>query len=110
MEHAKHTPGPWWIWKQRAGCDRDELLDDTEHDIYCGEPTECTPGFMTGPVQQITTISDFCEVHEDDETRLANALLVAAAPDLLKVANLAVEVADGSLVKLARAAIAKATA
>jgi hypothetical protein len=94
--NAKHTPGPWFIWKalamQREGCEQDEIEDelhhDSEYDIYAGNPDECTRGSLRGHTASICTIEaeNFGFYDDEDVSRaipLANARLIAAAPDLL---------------------------
>jgi hypothetical protein len=120
---AQHTPGPWFIWQelalQREGCCQeeihDELLYDSEYGIYAGNPTECTRGLLTGHASHICDIEsdDWDNEAGDKGTYLANARLIAAAPDLLEA--LKAIIADGvhsdvvpHLQDKARAAIAKA--
>jgi hypothetical protein len=135
---AEHTPGPWFIWQelamQREGCEpdeiNDELLQDGEFCIYSGNPIECTRGSLRGHTAHICDVdADNFDFGDDDEaiktTALANARLIAAAPDLLEAAKLALQSAESwihdqldgtsslesALAKLepVRAAIAKAT-
>jgi len=95
MPGTKHTPGPWWIWQERAaraeGLDGDDLDMDlidgavtgADFSIYSGEPLQITRGHMSGPVARICDISDFCEANEDPAVALDNARLIAAGPPLL---------------------------
>lgn len=125
---TSHTPGPWFIWKelamQRVGCDTDEITDalyfDSDHSIYAGNPKECTRGILKGHRAHICDVDVDSFDFDDDEdvcrsTALANARLIASAPDLLLALELLVagienRVGDTHipLVK-AREAIAKAT-
>lgn len=89
------TPGPWFIWQELAmqrdggepGEIADELLYEDEYEIYAGDPIECTRGILRGHAGQICSIDSY-EVNFDDEDEaiksiaLANARLIAAAPDL----------------------------
>jgi len=123
---AQHTPGPWFIWKelalQRAGCCQeeihDELLYDSEYGIYAGTPTKCTRGSLSGHSSHICDIDsdDWDNPDGDKGTCLANARLIAAAPDLLAALRYieGVALADEprdlpGIAQTARAAIAKAT-
>lgn len=87
---SKYTPGPW-AW----------LVDD-----------KCIWIGVRGSANYLHT---FAEVDYDDvdhEEAEANALLIAAAPELLEALCLLVdriESPDGNPIKKARAAIAKAT-
>ena len=94
---SKHTPGPWFIWQelamQREGCDPEEITDelfyDSDHSIYAGTPKECTRGRLKGHTAHICDVdADNYDFDDDDEdvsraTALANARLIAAAPELL---------------------------
>ena len=95
---SKSTPGPWFIWQdlamQREGCDAEEINDDlTEGSdffgIYAGDPTVCTRGSLRGHKAHICDIdADSFEFDDDEEASkkisLANARLIASAPDLLE--------------------------
>lgn len=94
---SKHTPGPWFIWQELAmqieGCCREEIDDeltfDSEHSIYSGEPKECTRGRLKGHNKHICDVDAEDFDFDDDEgtsraEALANARLIAAAPDLLE--------------------------
>lgn len=70
MSAAKHTPGPWTAYK------RPEPVGYAEWEIHYGTDTEC--------VAEV--------VHED-----ANALLIAAAPELLAALEAALTVIDDYL-------------
>jgi hypothetical protein len=58
--NAKHTPGPWRIWKDM-------------------DPKE--PRQITGPSQDFICVIDEANTNDD-----ANARLIAAAPELLEAA------------------------
>lgn len=87
------TPGSWFIWQELAlqldGLKKDEITDELlcedEYRIYSGNPTECGRGILRGYAAHICDISlDTLDENEDSavETALANARLIAAAPDL----------------------------
>ena len=123
---AQHTPGPWFIWQelamQREGCEAEEINDELLHDgefcIYAGNPIECTRGSLRGHTAHICDVdADNFEFGDYDEaiktTALANARLIAAAPDLVKtLEELSLYVAhngDEWVRNKARDALAKAT-
>lgn len=126
---TQHTPGPWFIWKelamQREGLDPDEIDFELQHDpdyeIYAGNPSECTRGRLKGHTAEICTVdADNFDFDDDEEvckeTALANARLIAAAPDLLEaLKDLCDDIEEAGATPLdrpayykARAAIAKA--
>ena len=123
---SKHTPGPWFIWKEKAmqdeGMDKDEidfeLSEANDFDVMAGKPVgEVTRGRIVGCRTVVTLDADDFGDDEDEgrQIALANARLIAAAPDLLESLTLLVAGIENSvsetyipLVK-ARAAIAKAT-
>lgn len=91
---AQHTPGPWFIWKERAM--REEGLDPDEIEFELAEQDcfEVMSGEPVGPVSRgrIRGCKTVVDLDADDfgddpdEGRaiaLANARLIAAAPDLL---------------------------
>lgn len=105
---SKHTAGPWFIWSElamrREGMEPDEiaheLLFEDEFQIYAGYPVECTRGILRGHSAHVCDIDadsfpfdgDSFPFDEDDDydyeetqkaTALANARLIAAAPELL---------------------------
>jgi hypothetical protein len=92
---SKHTPGPWFIWKERAmqqeGLEPDEiafeLLGYDDFDVMSGIPKgEITRGRITGCQTVVTLEAD--EFGDDEDSgrliALANARLISAAPDLLE--------------------------
>lgn len=89
MEH-KHTPGPWRFYAepQPNGC-----------------PIVGTGGLM------VAQLAHSINHPEQRDTAIANARLIAAAPDLLEALRGVLRVADRATVEFdaARAAIAKAT-
>jgi hypothetical protein len=102
MTNRKHTPGPWYVGT--------EFNDQGRH-IYAAQKVRHEDGDEWHPLIATT----------DDDERLvdwqANAVLIAAAPDLLEELQRLVrliEIEDAHLanfgeVEAARAAIAKAT-
>jgi hypothetical protein len=121
---AKHTLGPWFIWKERAMQDEgmepdeinEELLECNYFEVMSGNPIgEVRRGQIRGCKQVVELDSeDFGD--DDEEGRqiaLANARLIAAAPELLEslvdlVALYSLDSTEAEIVH-ARAAIAKAT-
>ncbi len=124
------TPGPWFIWKERAmqqeGLEPDEiafeLLGYDDFDVMSGIPKgEITRGRIIG-CQTVVTL-EAGEFGDDEDSgrliALANARLISAAPDLLEalqaiVKSLADQDDEGMIEHAqqmidARAAIAKAT-
>lgn len=81
----KHTPGPWRVVEDRA---------PSSLEVYAGK----------------TAIAE-CWRRADVETEIANARLIAAAPDLLKALEFVIRGVPDTWegVQKARAAIAKAT-
>lgn len=127
MSVTKHTPGPWFIWQelalQREGCDPEEITDELfyepDHSIYAGNPKECTRASLRGHTAHICDVDADNYGFDDEEgvikaMALANARLIAAAPDLLEALQGLLDVTDfhelyGNKTEAARAAIAKAT-
>lgn len=86
---ATFTPGPWYIWKHKAGYEPIDLIEESEHDIYAGEPAECTPGYISGHKRQVCSIDADQYAWDDSQdeeslraTALADAFLIASAPAL----------------------------
>jgi hypothetical protein len=99
MTNRKHTPGPWYIGK--------DFSDQGRH-IYAAQKVRHEDGDEWHPLIATT----------DDDERLvdwqANAVLIAAAPDLLNAVRFLLSNPDNRISKADRdaayAAIAKATA
>ena len=123
---SKHTPGPWFIWQELAmqrddmGSDEiaDELLYEDTHFIYAGNPVECTRSSLRGHSASICEIDSSIDFDDDAsrETAVANAHLIAAAPELLEalkntlhVLELYCEDFEKEIRNQARSAIFKAT-
>lgn len=94
MKMTKHTPGPW-------------------HVVGHGRPLVCGGKLSRNAIEVRADNGDICELHEhwDEKIELANARLIAAAPEMLEALRLVenadmVVPADRELIK---AAIAKAT-
>ena len=125
---SKHTPGPWFIWKEKAmqdeGMDKDEidfeLSEANDFDVMAGKPVgEVTRGRIVGCRTVVTLDADDFGDDEDEgrQIALANARLIAAAPDLLEalkavrawdVENLALDIPLQIRMQM-QSAIAKAT-
>ena len=96
MTSRKHTPGPWYVGT--------EFNDQGRH-IYAAQKVCDDEGEEWHPLIATT----------DDDERLvdwqANAVLIAAAPDLLNALKVLADVAErkGIPCDAARAAITKAT-
>lgn len=89
----KHTPGPWTAGRPDMQTFVDGVPSKWIYDDK-GQYVAAASGRIDGPWEQV----------------MANARLIAAAPDLLAVAEYALEVSDkwGALHQMATAAIAKA--
>ena len=73
MIETKHTPGPWYY----SG----DALTHRQFDIYA-------PGSSPSPHRHVATVNNLPHeslVVRDPEVALANACLIATAPELLKV-------------------------
>lgn len=68
MKNTKHTPGPWKLWVARSS--------NPTIEIQCGErtPVVAWPGFD--------------DSNRAKEIHIANARLIAAAPEMLEAAKL----------------------
>lgn len=91
---AQHTPGPWFIWKERAmqeeGLDAEEITSDLlEFDYFevmAGNPVgSVTRGRVKGCSMVVELDAEnFGDSEEEGRPiALANARLIAAAPDML---------------------------
>lgn len=91
---SKHTPGPWFLWKERAMQDEgmepeeitEELLEFDYFEVMSGTPIgEVRRGLIKGCKQVVELDADDFgdDVEEGRQVALANARLIAAAPDLL---------------------------
>jgi hypothetical protein len=127
---AAHTPGPWFIWKERAMQDEglepdeinEELLESDYFEVMSGNPIgDVSRGMIKGCNEVVELDSeDFGDNEEEGrQIALATARLIAAAPDLLAGLNSILraytalhDIGDLEMqpaIYQARAAIAKAT-
>jgi hypothetical protein len=120
---AKHTPGPWFIWKKRAMQEEgmepeeinEELLEFDYFEVMSGDPIgEVRRGQIKGCKQVVELDSeDFGDNEEEGrQIALANAQLIASAPELLEALQELLAIANDSCIgpwDKARAAIATAT-
>jgi hypothetical protein len=95
--NAKHTPGPWRVL----------YVLDTNRTEDRHRVTVCTPYKYTKPEHTPEQHVADCG-RSDDQTALANARLIAAAPDLLYALRGIVNGTSPNWLDIARAAIAKA--
>ena len=118
---SKHTPGPWFIWNERDMKDEGlepaeinkELLECDYFEVMYGNPIG--DGTIKG-CNEIVDLDAESFGEDPEEGRriaLANARLIAAAPDLLEalvdlVALYQLDSTD-AIITSARAAIARAT-
>ena len=123
---SKHTPAPWFIWKEKATEEEclskeeisDELLSADDYDIMIGKPIGSVERWRVKGCQTLVSIdADFLSEDMDREEILANARLIAAAPELFEALQGLLDAYSdpgntGSThddkVEAARAAIAKA--
>src|SRR5436305_6757361 len=78
MSDSKHTPGPWhWEFRKGRVGGFHELFDERGTRLLGAD----IDGFIMGEPRLISDA--------DDEAAQANALLIAAAPELLAAAKLA---------------------
>jgi hypothetical protein len=121
---SKHTPGPWFIWKEKAmqdeGMDKDEidfeLSEANDFDVMTGKPVgEVTRGRIAGCRRVVTLdADDFGDDEEEGrQISLANARLIAAAPDMLetlkRLSDMCADFGAKTACDMADAAIFKAT-
>ena len=117
---SKHTPGPWFIWMERAlqeeGNDAEsieiELLEDDCFDVLAGEPHgDVTRGSVAGCARIVQVDAGYFGDTDEEGSAiaLANARLIAAAPDLLEFAEEVRRTGDTRLASMAIAVINKAT-
>jgi hypothetical protein len=94
MTAIKHTPGPWFIWKELAmqheGMAPDEIDEElmycSEHDVMAGTPVGKFTRGSIGGCSSIVTLDSYDyegEAEERSGQALANARLIAAAPEML---------------------------
>lgn len=123
----QHTPAPWFIRLelalQRERLDNaeieEELLECDQHEIYAGRPQECTRAVLGRHDAHICDVDVSDVAPEDGKGRrnaLANARLIASAPDLLDALVALSDYVDERAgdnerraLENARAAIARAT-
>jgi hypothetical protein len=80
MGEVKHTPGPWWVQTSRTPHATTELIY-----IVAADPNaEKGSGYAVVPAHVHV---GFAGSQRDRDMEKANAVLVAAAPDLLSVAR-----------------------
>ena len=121
MTH-KHTLGPWFIWKERALQDEgdidtqeisEELSEDEKFQVMAGEPIGKVTRSSIRGCKTITEVDSWNFGESEDEGRqiaLANARLIAAAPELLAaLQNIIENGLSTSKIAAGKAAIAKAT-
>ena len=94
IERTQHTPGPWFIWKERAMQDEGMSREEVDFEILGYDHFEVMAGKPIGHVSRsriigchtVVTLDEHDFGGNEDEgrqTALANARLIAAAPDLL---------------------------
>jgi hypothetical protein len=102
---AKHTPGPWFIWKERAMQDEGMSRKEVDFEILGYDHFEVMAGKPIGHVSRsriigchtVVTLDEHDFGGNEDEgrqTALANARLIAAAPDLLEALQEVVKLAN----------------
>lgn len=108
MGETKHTPGPW-----RAGrYDMATIVDGYDSKwIYSDAPAAAVTDDRREPRPRYVAVASGSEVEDWDEV-MANAYLIAAAPDLLAACIEAARYHRGGksiIGRMLRAAISKAT-
>lgn len=110
---SKHTPGPWRLRKGQIHYHDDEY-DGGGYSILMGEYDE--GGGIS--IHCLTYAEDCCKGDKRFDEMVANTRLIAAAPELLEAATLALKALQitgyessghGDALTAVRAAIAKAT-
>lgn len=86
---AKHTPGPWWV-----------EIDTSDDAAWCNK----WPKIMSEDGEIVGTEGLYSSIERD----MANAKLIAAAPDLLEFAEEVRRSGDTRLASMAIAVINKA--
>jgi hypothetical protein len=92
---SKHTHGPWFIWQERAALEEgmtpdeitEELLEEETFEVMSGIPVgNVTRGQIRGCKSIVNVEADYFDENEKEsrEMALANARLIAAAPELLE--------------------------
>lgn len=106
---AKHTPGPWSIWKNSS---RKQTAEGLRHMLDVHQGTLDNYGRA---IANVISGGPQAKAHDYDDV-MANALLIAAAPELLEIVRDMAEYGGAmkyaewrNLVQRADTAIAKAT-
>jgi len=73
------TDGPYFIWKEEAGYDEDELLGEFDHTVMAGVPRECEPSHVSGASVLFTISDDDGSYDGDPQRMLADARFVVSA-------------------------------
>lgn len=92
---SKHTPGPWFIWKEKAyqneGMDKKEVEVELlelcrEHDVMAYQAGKANPEIQRGYARgcRILFTLNVDDHNDDKEECLANARLACAAPELFE--------------------------
>lgn len=113
----KHTPGPWMVGMERnaSGCTRYMVMEHTHTTVTINPASYYADGQYPETDEDGYYLPD--QNIDCDEFRVANARLIAAAPELLEalqgllrgIANVPDEANAAMLVAKARDAINKAT-
>lgn len=106
---AAFTPGPWKVvidstltgaWAEVSQeCVDPETNEPWDRELFCSETThvrkaDCYP--PNGTFRDVNEAPDEWELTEDGEEHIANANLIAAAPDYAAAAELLLKWFDGS--------------